>query len=618
MTKKAKQETLSELAITLNTWLSKCETSIPEETWRKVSAEDYRFYSGEQDEQTVLDKLIATKRPCTVFNQVKPKIDMLIGTGAQMRDMPAFAPVGTEDAPLAELVNGAVKHFRKQLSLDDKESDCFGHTVKSGRSFLHFYIDNENPFQPKIAAKRIAGKDIRVDPNSLEYDLSDARYIFIDKWFGAEEIKAYWPGLDPTMLETTSGATDQPTYYSSVEDLYRVVECWYRKVEAVVWFINPMTGKQEWLLPREFNDFEKAMTEGIITPEGFFQIEQPLQSMKAFKKTIHFAIFSGTEILEHGPSPYTHNEFPYIQFGAYKDDDKNRWFGAITMMKDPQIGLNTIRRQLTHLLQVAPRGILMHETGAIANIEDYEERGADPTYHMEVLPNKLDKVKFSQQPQISPIYQYLDAMNDQAMKDASGVQDEMMGIQQSSREPGVTVQARYETGMAVLYILFQNYRKSRKQGMTQLLSMIQQYVTDETLIRIEGTNGMELMQVNSQLNPQNEGWNDITAGKFDLDYEESSIGAMTRQGIAKVLGDFAQTNPGTIPPEVILEHSNVPYSTRTRVQQASAQAQQSAIESEERKSAMEEREIAVKEFDAETKRLALSNQSTTSNNGDSE
>ncbi len=371
-----------------------------------------------------------------------------------------------------------------------------------------------------------------------------------------------------------------------------------------------MTGKEEWLRLKEYKEFEKALAAGLQMPDGSMMQTDQIQAAEA---TVHYAIFSGTTLLEHGASPYNHDQFPYILYGAYKDDDQNRWFGAITMQKDPQIGLNTIRRQLTHLLQTAPRGILMHESGAIMNIEDYEERGADPTYHMEILPGKLDKVKFSQQPQISPIYQHLDSMNNQAMKDAAGVQDEMMGVQQSSREPGVTVQARYETGMAVLYIIFQNYRKSRKQAHMQLLSMIQQYVTDETVVRIEGQTGIELVQINSQMNPQIEGWNDISSAKFDLDYEEASIGAMTRQGVARVLGEYAQTNPGAIPPKLLLEYSNVPYSTKMEIQQASQQAQESAAIAQQQEAVLAEREILIKEYDAETKRLAVTQKTEETN-----
>ncbi len=230
---KLTEEEKYKLAVRLNEYLQKCEGSISEIKWRETQQEDYKFYAGVQDEPEVITALAAQNRPTTTYNQIKPKIDMLIGTGAQMRDIPAFAPVGEEDAPLTEIINGVVKHYRKKLKLEETEPDCFGHMVKSGRSFLHLFVNSENPFHPEISAKRIAGKDVNLDPNSVEYDLSDARYIFVDKWFEKEEVEAYWPGLDASALSQSNSSAYQPTYYSSVEDLYRVVECWYRKVEKV-------------------------------------------------------------------------------------------------------------------------------------------------------------------------------------------------------------------------------------------------------------------------------------------------------------------------------------------------------------------------------------------------
>ena len=158
----------------------------------------------------------------------------------------------------------------------------------------------------------------------------------------------------------------------------------------------------------------------------------------------------------------------------------------------------------------------MHESGAVLNIEEYETRGSDPTYHMELTQGGLGRVQFTSQPNISPIYQDLGATFVQSMKDSSGIQDSLMGIQTTSREPGVTVRLRQETGFAVLFVLFNNFTKSRKLLARKLLSLVQQYIDEPTLIRIEGQKGMQLVEVNTQLNPQVEGINDITVGEYDV------------------------------------------------------------------------------------------------------
>jgi hypothetical protein len=220
----------------------------------------------------------------------------------------------------------------------------------------------------------------------------------------------------------------------------------------------------------------------------------------------------------------------------------------------------------------------MHEAGSILNIEDYETRGADPTFHMEIASGKLDKVKFSNQPQISPIYQYLDGMNSQGMKDTSGIQDSLMGIQTSSREPGITTQMRQEQNIAVLHILFGNYSQSRKMSAEMLLSLMQQYVTEPELIRIEGQNGAELVQINSERNPQSEGFNDISALKFDIVIDEDIESTSTRLANMRVLAEYAVANPGTIPPDVILEYSNLPLKVQRRVIEFYEQRRQEELE----------------------------------------
>jgi hypothetical protein len=254
-------------------------------------------------------------------------------------------------------------------------------------------------------------------------------------------------------------------------------------------------------------------------------------------------------------------------------------------MIDPQKSKNSMIRQLSHLLQTLPKGILAHEVGAILNIEEYEEKSSSPNFHLELAQGGLDRFKFITQPQISPIFLQLEQMFSQSMKDVSGIQDTLMGVQTSSREPGVTVAKRQETGLAVLYTLFDNFAETRMQAGKILLAMIQQYVSTSQVIRIEGENGMQLMEINTQTQRDNEGFNDITAGEFDLVVDETIETASSRMLIAQILTDYAHNNPGSMPPDLILEYSNVPYSAKKRVQQVfdQQQQQQQANIEEERK-----------------------------------
>lgn len=552
----------------LEEWLRNCESSTPETEWRLTAIEDYRFYAGKQDADEVAALLASQNRPNSTFNEVKPKIDMLTGIAAQVKYDGQVIPVGAEDEALAELMDGTQLHYRRKLKLLRKELDCFDHMVKSGRSMMYFWLSKANPFKAEIKCKRLSGFQFRVDPESVEYDLSDARYVFIEKWLTEEELKVFDDSMDVEMLKG-NGAVDseRPTYFNEASERYRVLECWYRRWEKRIFFENPMSQQMEELSPEEFRKLKKLFAEGVPGPDGN-PVQYSLEiAAEALKENVYYMLFSGEYVIEWGKSPFLFNDFPCILFGAYKDEDENRWFSAIEMMKDPQRSLNTMRRQLIHLLQTLPKGILMHEVGAILDIEEYQERSADPGYHMEIARNMLDKVKFEKQPQISSLYQQLDADMRMSMKASSGIQEDLMGEYTASREPGITVQTRQQAGMAVLFILYDNFKESRLQVNRILLKLIQQFVSEPEMIRIQGQKGMQLMQINNQLNPQMPGFNDIMAGEYDLEMDEVSNSPTGRMAIAQLLTEFSHNNPGAIPPDIILEYANVPFTVKQRIQQ---------------------------------------------------
>ena len=578
-------------------WLRDTENSTPELTYREVSIEDYKFYAGDQDTTEVKQALEDAGRPCTVYNEVKPKIDMLVGMAAQTKHETTVIPVGVEDEPLVELMGGVFKHFQRKLKIKRKELECFDHTAKGGRSLLYFFIDKSNPFKPVIKSSRIEGRNFWVDPDCQEYDLSDARFLFIDKWITEEEIKDVWPDFNTSTAQQHRGSAEyEPTFFDEAKDKYRIVEGWYYKLKKVVYFLNPMTNKEEFLEPAEYTKFVKALAEGIdIGAEEPFVYTEELVHQRSFKKQYYYMIFSGEQKLEGGASTHNWEGIPAVFYGAYKEYDTNSWFGAVKNMKDPQRTLNTNRRQLIHLLQNLPKGLLVHEVGAILNIDEYEEKSSNPNFHLEIAKGQLDKVKFIEQPRISPIYNLFDAVCVQSIKDTSGAQDSLMGIQTASREPGITVRARQETGIAVLYVLFDNFRESRFNTGKLMLSLIQQYVTEPTAIRIEGEKGARLLEVNSQLNPQVEGFNDISAGEFDFVVSETAETMTIRAATAQMLVDFSQNQPGIIPPDILLDYVDLPYTAKMRVREHWEMVQNQQKEQVDREYELKLKELELKD-----------------------
>jgi hypothetical protein len=321
---------------------------------------------------------------------------------------------------------------------------------------------------------------------------------------------------------------------------------------------------------------KSALAVGVPIPNGQVITDPEFKGIKKFCTVYKYIIFSNCFIFAQGVSTHNWEGFPCVLFGGYKHDKQNRWFGAITLMKDPQKGINTMRRQMQHLLQTSPKGILIHEVGAILDIEAYESKSAEPNYHMEVSSGSLEKVRFTDQPTISPVYGQLIETDKQFMKDVSGVQNDTLGIQTYSREPGITTQLRQGQNIAILFILLDNFKKSRLQATKLLFSLIQQYISTERVIRIEGQGGQQLLQLNTQNDPKAPGFNDVTVGKYDFFVEEGIETVNSRNSLAQMLIDLSQNAPGTVPPDLIAEYSGAPFSIVQQLKQFSAQSQQSA------------------------------------------
>jgi len=575
-----------ELLTIFHHWINSAETSTPEGIWRDCAAEDYKFYAGKQDSVGVLAKLAAELRPNSTFNEIKPKIDTLIGLAAQLKLDPSILPVEDTDEALAEPIQTAFKYFRRKLKLDETELECFEHTAKAGRSLHGYFIDSSNPFEPRIRSRRVESGRYWLDPDSRDYpEMEDARFLVVDNWLDVDDVNAFYPNFNVTLSQTVStiDSSLQPSlvYFDEMNQKIRVVEIWYRVYEQTAWFVNPLTGQPDSLPLKNWPAYVQALTvDGIPDGNGGeIKLEEPPEMVAQPKKIVKYAIVSGDQILERGDNPYegyNKDKFPYSLYAGYRDDESDVWFGATTMMKDPQRGLNTVMRQLIHLLNNSPKNMLVHEDGAVLDIEEYKNRGSSANFDLKVQKGAVsgNKIKFTDQPTIPAIYQDLLTRYSELMKNLSGVQDVFLGIAAGSREPGITSQLRQQSGIAVLFVLFENFRRARIHGGNQLLSLIQQFVTSTQFLRIDPVS--EPFVINGQ-RPDGSILNDMSVGKFDLMVEEALEGSSMKLANAKILTEFAQNNPGAIPADVLLDQTSVSSSAKQRIREFQAQQQESQI-----------------------------------------
>jgi hypothetical protein len=127
-----------------------------------------------------------------------------------------------------------------------------------------------------------------------------------------------------------------------------------------------------------------------------------------------------------------------------------------------------------------------------------------------------------------------------------------------------------------------------------------------TVIRIQGEQGMQLAEINSQINRQNQGFNDISVGEFDLEIEDNLQTSTMRATIAQILQEFSHNNPGAIPPDILLDYSGLPYTAVQKIKQYYEGMQKQQQENQEREFELKEEELAIKAMAAKNKGTAES------------
>ena len=141
--------------------------------------EDFEFALGKQwkdEDMLALEKIGVL---ALTINKIHPIMQLLLGIESQNRTDYRAYPEGEEDSLTADIVTLLLKNAMKRSEGNYKISDVFEDGLTCGEGYLEPYIDNTwDLLTGQLKFKKWMNDEIYPDPDSREYDLSDARYIF--------------------------------------------------------------------------------------------------------------------------------------------------------------------------------------------------------------------------------------------------------------------------------------------------------------------------------------------------------------------------------------------------------------------------------------------------------
>jgi hypothetical protein len=306
---------------------------------KSLQCQDY--YDSDQIAPRELALLEERRQPPIVVNRIKPAINGIVGVAERGRTDPRAWPRNPQNTDQADTATDILRYVADFNRFKSVKRDCFLDMLICGAMAVLVGADADK----NVTITQVRWEEFFGDPRSRRRDYKDARFLGIAKWMYADDAAALWPEKQAAIeatVETGTGGGVMPD--QSYQD-------------------RPMQGSATggaWVDRRQ----RRLMVVEMYYREG----------------TWKRAVFTVTDVLEAGASPYTDHkgnaDCPIEAMSAYVRRDNMR-YGAVWDMIPVQDEINKRRSKALHHL-MASRVQLKDPIGNAADRDHVRAEAARP------------------------------------------------------------------------------------------------------------------------------------------------------------------------------------------------------------------------------------------------
>ena len=547
----------------------------------KMSEQCNAYYIGDQWDADVIAKLDLEKRPHQTVNTILPTVNVVLGEHSRTRADAQFKPRGGQgDNEIAQALNKVYLQIAENNNLEWLERQVFSDGVIGGRGYYDVRIDSDDSMQGEVRITTLDPHDVVLDPDAKEYDPGTWAEVFVTRWMTTEDVELMygkekaesvrhsdsdhdWYGHDSVVRERSFGAMHDG---EEIEEGYdedtakirrvRVVERQFRQMKRCHFFVDNMTGDMR-QIPAEWNREKRRSVAGQLN----------LSVIVKMKKAIKWRVIAGRTVLFDDWSPY--DDFTVVPYFCYFR--RGRPFGLVENLLSPQDTLNKIVSQELHVVNTTANSGWMFESGTLIDIDrdDLEREGAKTGLVIEFARGSTAPAKI----QPNQIPTGLDRISTKAagnIREISGVSDSLLGYD-GNEVSGVAIERKQSRGIVQMQVAFDNLNKTREILVKRILKLVQEYYTEERMIRItdatQPENPDQQIMVN-QVTPEGMIVHDLTIGEYDVVI--TSAPARDTYNDSQFAEALSLRNVGVmIPDDTVIEFSSLAnrYDIAERVRQ---------------------------------------------------
>ena len=594
MTKEKKLEKAKELFSTSVTYDAK---------WQREAREDFMFRDGFQwtaNERRILEDEM---RPALTFNLTKSNVDLIMGMNEDNKVVFHCSPVDPTDGFLCEVLNDLTYWVQESNRFSDEEDDALESGTVCGRGYvaIDFSPDPRKFGEIIMQEINVPVHEIHFDPSARKKDLSDAGYIFWDRWYKPADFKVAYPKVNNKRIEdflssSKSGSIDpwgeqtpydsgsvqydlpvdyqsdssdynkplEIEFYNKKDSMIRVVHMEYWESYTRSYLFIPDEKQWDEITGKNIDEIKALFAETY--PDSEFMVE------KMTDKKVKWLQFIGTDILFDGDSPLPYKGFSICPLFIYADASKRtaNHYGIVRLMKDPQKEVNKRWSQALNMLNQQVQAGVYAETDAFVDVKQAEKSMKESGSITWLNPGALGQNKFKERtiPRFPDAPMQKEQFSQEIIRRITGINPDLLGQDRGRQEPGVVLRLRQQQGITLLRPLFRAFNNMKKDLFLRQISIIMEYMPDSQILRILGST--DRYQIDPQSGTIIDKESGVQANIRDvrnLDYNviaEESSGNISKRMLELTALLEMQKSGFPVDPSQIIEKMDIPESDKQR------------------------------------------------------
>ncbi|MCK9408275.1 MAG: hypothetical protein M0R68_03995 [Bacteroidetes bacterium] len=507
---------------TLHGWVWEAMTG--HSGWRASCWEDAEFKDGLHWTAADYNAAVAKGINPLTINRVLPVLNLINGNYIRAQKDIIAKGRTKQDHEISQVMSEAIAYVVDQNDGALLQRNAFDTQITVG--YNHVFVGyNSDPRKERVLLQETPWYNCWWDPYGSPWlKTHSCRYFFQAAWKDIDDVKMAFPQFANDLDEeyralcdvsTAMFMTDIGTEIENYKDFLsagqwvnttrrrvRPVEMWYTTV-VPTWFAIMPNGR--------VIDMDK-----LPMQEQYAVVQASQEVLQASVKKMNVTTFVGNLQLQDVPTPFPHDEFPYVPYISYLD----RFgfpYGVPRNVKEQNMEVN--KRRSMGLALLGSKRVIAEE-GAAEDLNVLYEEANSINGMIVVKKGKLNAVTIEDltslaAPQISMMQQ-----SENEIQEIVGATDEAMGAT-TPAQSGISLDKKRSMASTMTLNLLENAYTSQKRMGEQIMSLVQSSWTAEKVMRVvDRLSGVEkFVEVNKRID---DGYgnitvhNDLTQSRFDL------------------------------------------------------------------------------------------------------